>query len=62
MSHLAVALVWHTHPFEDLLALVRRSEALGYRAAYVDGDVTMIDSRGDGDVLDGWTVTAALLA
>jgi alkanesulfonate monooxygenase SsuD/methylene tetrahydromethanopterin reductase-like flavin-dependent oxidoreductase (luciferase family) len=62
LSDLAVALVWHTHPFEDLLALVRRAEALGYRAAYVDGDVSMIDSRGDGDVLDGWTVTAALLA
>ena len=62
MSDLAVALAWHTHPFEDLLALVRRAEALGYRAVYVDGDVSMIDSRGDGDVLDGWTATVALLA
>jgi len=61
LSDLAVALVWHTHPFEDLLALVRLAEALGYRAAYVDGDVSMIDSRGDGDVLDGWTTTVALL-
>jgi len=62
VSDLAVALVWHTHPFEELLALVRRAEALGYRAAYVDGDVSMLPSRGEGDVLDGWTATAALLA
>jgi alkanesulfonate monooxygenase SsuD/methylene tetrahydromethanopterin reductase-like flavin-dependent oxidoreductase (luciferase family) len=59
---LGVALVWHCHPFEDLLALVRRAEALGYRAAFVDGDVSMVPSRGSGDVLDGWTVTGALLA
>jgi alkanesulfonate monooxygenase SsuD/methylene tetrahydromethanopterin reductase-like flavin-dependent oxidoreductase (luciferase family) len=62
VSDLAVALVWHTHPFEDLLALVRRAEALGYRAAYVDGDVSMLPSRGEGDVLEGWTTTTALLA
>jgi alkanesulfonate monooxygenase SsuD/methylene tetrahydromethanopterin reductase-like flavin-dependent oxidoreductase (luciferase family) len=59
---LAVAFVWHGHPFEDLLALVRRAEALGFRAAFVDGDVSMVPSRGEGDVLDGFTVTAALLA
>jgi alkanesulfonate monooxygenase SsuD/methylene tetrahydromethanopterin reductase-like flavin-dependent oxidoreductase (luciferase family) len=41
---------------------VRRAEALGYRCAFVDGDVSMLPSRGEGDVLDGWTVTAALLA
>jgi alkanesulfonate monooxygenase SsuD/methylene tetrahydromethanopterin reductase-like flavin-dependent oxidoreductase (luciferase family) len=41
---------------------VRHAEALGYRCAFVDGDVSMLPSRGDGDVLDGWTVTAALLA
>lgn len=58
----AVALGWHVHPFEDLLALVRRAEALGYDAAYGDGDVTMLPSRGEGDVLDGWTLTVALLA
>jgi alkanesulfonate monooxygenase SsuD/methylene tetrahydromethanopterin reductase-like flavin-dependent oxidoreductase (luciferase family) len=28
----------------------------------VDGDVSMLPSRGEGDVLDGWTATAALLA
>lgn len=59
---LAVALGWHVHPFDDLLALVRRAESLGYDAAYVDGDVSMIPSRGDDDVLHGWTVTTALLA
>jgi alkanesulfonate monooxygenase SsuD/methylene tetrahydromethanopterin reductase-like flavin-dependent oxidoreductase (luciferase family) len=62
MSDLAVALADHTHPFEDLLALVRRAEALGYRAAYVDGDVSVRPSRGEGDVLDGWTATVGLLA
>jgi alkanesulfonate monooxygenase SsuD/methylene tetrahydromethanopterin reductase-like flavin-dependent oxidoreductase (luciferase family) len=41
---------------------VRHAEALGYRCAFVDGDVSMLPSRGEGDVLDGWTVTAALLA
>jgi alkanesulfonate monooxygenase SsuD/methylene tetrahydromethanopterin reductase-like flavin-dependent oxidoreductase (luciferase family) len=59
---LGIALVWHQHPWEDLLALVRRAEALGYRTAWVDGDVSVMPSRGDGDVLDGWTLTAALLA
>lgn len=62
MSDLGVALVWHQHPWEDLLALVRRAEDLGYRAAYVDGDVSVLPSRGDGDVLDGWTLTVSLLA
>lgn len=59
---LGVALVWHCWPWPDLLALVRHAEALGYRCAFVDGDVSMLPSRGDGDVLDGWTATAALLA
>jgi alkanesulfonate monooxygenase SsuD/methylene tetrahydromethanopterin reductase-like flavin-dependent oxidoreductase (luciferase family) len=59
---LAVAFGWHALAFEELLALVRRAERLGYAAAYVDGDVTVIERRGEGDVLDGWTVTVALLA
>jgi alkanesulfonate monooxygenase SsuD/methylene tetrahydromethanopterin reductase-like flavin-dependent oxidoreductase (luciferase family) len=59
---LALALVWHSFAWEDLLALVRRADALGYRAVWVDGDVSMLPSRGERDVLDGWTVTAALLA
>lgn len=62
MPDLGVALVWHCWPWPDLLALVRHAEALGYRCAFVDGDVSMLPSRGDGDVLDGWTATAALLA
>jgi alkanesulfonate monooxygenase SsuD/methylene tetrahydromethanopterin reductase-like flavin-dependent oxidoreductase (luciferase family) len=59
---LGVALVWHQFPWKDLLALVRRAEALGYRTAWVDGDVSMLASRGERDVLDGWTLTTALLA
>ena len=57
----AVYFGWHVHPWEDLLDLVRRAEALGYAAAFVDGDVTMLAQRTDADCLDGWTVTAALL-
>jgi alkanesulfonate monooxygenase SsuD/methylene tetrahydromethanopterin reductase-like flavin-dependent oxidoreductase (luciferase family) len=59
---LAVALGWHSLAFEELLDLVRRAEAAGFEAAFVDGDVSQIPGRGDDDVLDGWTVTAALLA
>jgi len=62
MPDLGVALVWHQFAWEDLLALVRRADALGYRAVWVDGDVSMLPSRGEHDVLDGWTVTVALLA
>lgn len=58
---LAVALGGHVHPFDDLLALTRRAEALGYDAVYVDGDATLRPSRPDAPVLDGWTVTTALL-
>jgi len=59
---LAVALGWHALGFEDLLDLVRRAEAGGFEAVFVDGDVSQIPSRGEADLLDGWTVTAALLA
>lgn len=41
---------------------MRRAEALGYRAVYVDGDVSMVPSRGDAPVLDGWTATVGYLA
>jgi alkanesulfonate monooxygenase SsuD/methylene tetrahydromethanopterin reductase-like flavin-dependent oxidoreductase (luciferase family) len=57
---LAIALTWHVLPFEELLALVRRAEALGFSAVYVDGDVSLLARRRD--VLDGWTLTGALLA
>jgi alkanesulfonate monooxygenase SsuD/methylene tetrahydromethanopterin reductase-like flavin-dependent oxidoreductase (luciferase family) len=59
---LAIALAWHTLPWEDLLALVRRAEAQGFPAVFVDGDVTLLARRPGADVLDGWTVTTCLLA
>lgn len=59
---LAVGFSWHQLPFEELRELVRRAEARGYAAAYVDGDVSVIPSLGAREVLDGWTVTTALLA
>lgn len=59
---LAVAFSWHQLPFEALRELVRHAEACGFAAAYVDGDVSVIPSLGERDVLDGFTVTAALLA
>jgi alkanesulfonate monooxygenase SsuD/methylene tetrahydromethanopterin reductase-like flavin-dependent oxidoreductase (luciferase family) len=51
----------HHRDFAETLALVRRAEALGYRAAFVDGDVTVVPSRGDAPVLEGWTATVAYL-
>ena len=56
---LGVYFGWHVHAFEELLALVELAEALGYDAAFVDGDATLHPGR---DALDGWTVTTALLA
>ena len=53
---------WHALAFEDLCALVQRAEELGYAAAFVDGDISMLERRPDDDCLDGWTVTIALLA
>jgi alkanesulfonate monooxygenase SsuD/methylene tetrahydromethanopterin reductase-like flavin-dependent oxidoreductase (luciferase family) len=58
---LGVAFAWHVLPFEDLLALVQRAEAQGFPAVFVDGDVSFLPSRGDAEVLDGWTLTTALL-
>ncbi|MDJ0846907.1 MAG: LLM class flavin-dependent oxidoreductase [Myxococcota bacterium] len=59
---LGLYLGWHVHPWEELLALVRHAEDLGYAAAIVDGDVSMLTRRTEDDCLDGWTVTSALLA
>lgn len=59
---LGVAFGWHSLAWEDLLALVRHAEALGFDTAYVDGDVSMLGVRSEADTLDGWTVTTALLA
>jgi alkanesulfonate monooxygenase SsuD/methylene tetrahydromethanopterin reductase-like flavin-dependent oxidoreductase (luciferase family) len=59
---LGVAFAWHILPWEELLDLIRRAEALGYAAAFVDGDGSMLGERPDADTLDGWTVTTTLLA
>jgi alkanesulfonate monooxygenase SsuD/methylene tetrahydromethanopterin reductase-like flavin-dependent oxidoreductase (luciferase family) len=59
---LGVALGFHVHPWEELLGLVQRAEQLGYTAAFVDGDVSMLGESNQADALDGWTVTTALLA
>ncbi len=59
---LAVCFSWHQLDFPALRALVCHAEARGYAAAYVDGDVSQIPSLGERAVLDGWTVTTALLA
>jgi alkanesulfonate monooxygenase SsuD/methylene tetrahydromethanopterin reductase-like flavin-dependent oxidoreductase (luciferase family) len=59
---LAVAFTWHQLRFEELRECVRHAEACGFEAAYVDGDVSVIPSLGERDVLDGFTVTTALLA
>jgi len=60
-ERLGVAFGWSHLAFEELRALVQHAEACGYASAYVDGDVTQMPSRGDGDVLEGWTVTTALV-
>ena len=59
---LGVAFGWHAHSWETLAELVEAAEALGYAAAFVDGDVSMLGGSRKTDVLDGWTVTIALLA
>jgi alkanesulfonate monooxygenase SsuD/methylene tetrahydromethanopterin reductase-like flavin-dependent oxidoreductase (luciferase family) len=59
---LAVHLGGYHRSFDEALALVQRAESLGYRAAYVDGDVSVVPSRGDAPVLEGWTATVAMLA
>lgn len=59
---LGVALGGHVHPWKTLLSLVREAEALGYEAAFVDGDISMLPSRPESEVLDGWSTTLALLA
>ena len=59
---LGVAFGWHSLAWEDLLDLTRRAERLGFASVTVDGDVSMLGQRTDPDVLDGWTVTNALLA
>jgi alkanesulfonate monooxygenase SsuD/methylene tetrahydromethanopterin reductase-like flavin-dependent oxidoreductase (luciferase family) len=62
LTDLAAHLGGHHRDLDETFALVRRAEALGYRAVYVDGDVSVVPSRGDAPVLDGWTATVAYLA
>ena len=57
-----MALAWQCHSFEALLRLVQRAEALGFAAAYVDGDGSQLGGDAPRRALDGWTVTMALLA
>jgi alkanesulfonate monooxygenase SsuD/methylene tetrahydromethanopterin reductase-like flavin-dependent oxidoreductase (luciferase family) len=59
---LGVAFGWHSLCFEALLELTQHAEALGYDVAFVDGDVSVIPSLGEADLLDGHTVTTELLA
>lgn len=59
---LGVAFGWHTLAWEELLELIRLAEELGYDTAYIDGDISQLANRRDADVLDGWTVTTALLS
>ncbi len=59
---LGVAFAWHHLSWPELLSVVAKAEALGFQAAFVDGDVSQLPSRGDHDILDGWTATTALLA
>ncbi len=58
---LGVAFGWHVHGWETLLSLVQHAEELGFAAAFVDGDISMLDSDRKFDVLNGWTTTTALL-
>jgi alkanesulfonate monooxygenase SsuD/methylene tetrahydromethanopterin reductase-like flavin-dependent oxidoreductase (luciferase family) len=59
---LGVAFGWHTHSWETLVELVERAEELGYDAAFIDGDISMLGGSRNADVLEGWTATMALLA
>jgi alkanesulfonate monooxygenase SsuD/methylene tetrahydromethanopterin reductase-like flavin-dependent oxidoreductase (luciferase family) len=59
---LGVALGWYTHSWETLAELVETAELLGYSAAFVDGDISMLGGSRKADVLDGWTLTIALLS
>jgi len=59
---LGVAFGWYAHPWDTLAELVESAEALGYAAAFVDGDVSMLGGSRKAEVLDGWTATVALLA
>lgn len=59
---LGVALAWHALSWEELLQVTRLAEERGYETLYHDGDVSMLGTRSEAEVLDGWTVSTALLA
>lgn len=59
-GRIAFVAMWQQFSFEELLTLLRYAEAKGYEAAYIDGDVSVMPSRGEAPVLDGWTVQTAL--
>lgn len=59
---IGIALAWHALCWEELLQVARLAEARGYAVLYHDGDVTMLGSDSQRDVLHGWTVSNALIA
>jgi alkanesulfonate monooxygenase SsuD/methylene tetrahydromethanopterin reductase-like flavin-dependent oxidoreductase (luciferase family) len=59
---IGIALAWHTLCWEELLDITHLAEARGYEVLYHDGDVTMLASDSQRDVLHGWTVSNALIA
>ena len=59
---LGIALAWHTLCWEELLEITRIAAERGYEVLYHDGDVTMLGSDSQRDVLHGWTVSNALIA
>jgi alkanesulfonate monooxygenase SsuD/methylene tetrahydromethanopterin reductase-like flavin-dependent oxidoreductase (luciferase family) len=59
---LGIALGWHSLCWEELLELTQLAEARGFAVVYHDGDVTMLGSDSQRDVLHGFTVSNALIA
>ena len=59
---IGIALAWHSLCWEELLDITRLAEARGFELLYHDGDVTMLGSDSQRDVLHGWTVSNALIA
>jgi len=59
---IGIALAWHTLCWEELLEITRLASRRGYEVLYHDGDVTMLGSDSQRDVLHGWTTSNALIA
>jgi len=62
LANLGVALGGHVHEFDTLVSLAREAEAAGFRALYIDGDISLRRSRPRAPLLHSMTATAALLA